>query len=399
MKVALLKNLTDNFAANRVIVSKAIRELYESDPDAFLEDAANVLRDLEGSPGTRFILTLLSHRHDFLHFLCDPRWFTPAQSAGLVRQLKPQDARVEWKLTSMVARLDYSSNKSAAFAVHCLEVLGLLCGDAAALPALRELLNCPSARVRSKAALLIGRISRNAQWAKLTDVNQDPRVAANAVESIWGLDTPAAREVFRDALVSGLHRSAINGAIGLYLAREPEAILWLYSYARHDDSRFRAAAAWGMGRTGDPRFLKALDTLRHDPAESVCAAADRAAEALKHRLGTLREAPELNLQMTAEFHHGEHTVLVQIAEPGKPLRLDALHFSIQNGATPIEEYTVSEEQSDEGRLYKLKFPGPRVFSRLITVEVFSENGRGEGTVLETGEKEVKPLAEILRKLH
>jgi HEAT repeat protein len=399
MKADLLKDLAQSFAAKRATVSKTIRELYEANPDAFIEDAIQVLRDAEDSPGTRFILAVLSPRHDFLRFLSDPASFTAAQSAGLIRQLKSQDARLEWKVANMVAHLDYADDKTAAYAAHCLEILGLLSEDPTALPALRALINCPSARVRSKAALIIGHISRNPQWAKLTDLNQDARVVANAVESIWGLDKLAAKEVFRDAVASRFHRSAVNGAVGLYLARESEAVTWLYSFARHEQRDFRAAAAWGMGRTADPRFVKALETLLKDPDEKVRTAAAQATGVLAQRLAALKELPEIPLQVTAEFQNGKHTVHVTSEEQSKLPPLDALHFCLVNGTTPVEEYSFAKLHGAEGYAYELHFPGPRTFSRLVNVEVFTDRVCAHGSALETGEEEVKPLAEILRKLH
>lgn len=400
MKTASLQDLTQSFAANRALVSKAIRELHETNPGAFVKDAAEILRDGEDGPGTRFMLAVLSARPDYLRFLCDPDSFTPAQSAGLIRQLKAQDARLEWKVANMVAHLNYSDDKTPAFATHCLEVLGLLCGDATALPALRELLACPSARIRSKAALLIGHISRNPQWAKLTDVNQDPRVAANAVESIWGLDTLAAKEMFREAVTSSFHRAAVNGAVGLYLARQLEAVTWLWSFARHEEPDFRAAAAWGMGRTGDPRFLKALDALAKDAQDPVRAAAAHASGILIERLDFLKKALPLALEVTsAEFKDGQHRVHIQMNGAANRSRLDALHFAVTNGSTPIEEFRLLAPQNGNGQAYEISFRAPRAFSRMITVEVFTESGYGEGAALETADEEAKPIADILRKRH
>jgi HEAT repeat protein len=398
MKTALLKALTQGFAANRALVSKAIRELHETNPDAFVKEVAQILRDDEDSPGTRFILALLSAQPDYLRFLCDPHSFTPAQSAGFIRQLKAQDARLEWKVANMVAHLNYSDDKTAAFATHCLEVLGLLCADAAALPALRELLGCPSGRIRSKAALLIGRINRNPQWAKLTDVNQDPRVAANAVESIWGLDTPAATEMFREAVTSEFHRAAVNGAVGLYLARQFESVTCLWSFARHEQREFRAAAAWGMGRTGDPRFLKALEALARDAQDPVRTAAARASGILIGRIDVLKKMPPIALEvMSAEFKDGHHRIHIKVEAAAHGLHLDALHFAVTNGPTPIEEFRLLTPQNGDGQAYEINFRGPRAFSRMITVEVFTESGYGEGAALETGDEEARPIGDILRK--
>jgi hypothetical protein len=68
--------------------------------------------------------------------------------------------------------------------------------------------------VRSKAALLIGRISRNSQWAEQGVSESDRRVGASAVESLWGMNTAAAREAFFRAARDEHHRIAANESWG-----------------------------------------------------------------------------------------------------------------------------------------------------------------------------------------
>jgi len=56
----------------------------------------------------------------------------------------------------------------------------------------------PTQRIRSKVALVIGRVSHNGKWAESRLADPDARVRANAVESMWDVDTAEAR-----ALCSG----------------------------------------------------------------------------------------------------------------------------------------------------------------------------------------------------
>jgi len=395
MKTALLKDLAHAFAANRAVVSRAIREFQANDPEEFAKSASCVLKVCNDNPGTRFLLATLSTRPDFLQILCDPAVFTVAQSVALVRQAKAFDPRIEWKLANLFTSLCCGSDGATAFATHCMEVLSQLSEDVAALPALRELLQCPNCRVRSKAALLIGHITRNPQWAKLNDARRDCRVAANAVESVWGLDSPGAREVFREAAASHEPRAAVNGAVGLYLAREIEAIEWLFRYAREDAAAFRASAAWGMGRTGDPRFLSTLEALDRDADERVHKIASSAAAFLRKRLATLQEQPTIPLHMTeAAFDDSEHTLQVTLGGLVPGTRLDGLHFAITNGAEPVDQYLFRPLQP--GGPYEFRFYAPQAYSPVVKVELFTDRGCGECTGFEVEGAEPRgSMAEIL----
>lgn len=380
-----LKQLTQNFPANRPMVSKAIRAMYAEDPDGFVKAAVQVLREQEEGDGSRFLLSMLVPRPDYIEILCDPEVFSPAQSAALLRRVKAWDPRAEWKLARLLA--GYDTRAPASVAAHCLEVLIHLSADATLLPALRELLRGRNGRVRSKAALLIGHITRNPQWAKHREVHQDGRVTDNAVESVWGLTSPAAKDAFREATTSDRHRAAVNGAVGLYLAREPEAVGLLLRFSRDERCKFRAASAWAMARIGDPRFLPVLASMKDDAESGVRSTAGHAHAVLETRLAQLRDRGVIAVRiLTARFHEGEHTVYVAIGEEPAAARespkLDALHFVVRDEQAFIEEYACVKMRTAGENVWELRFRGVRPSSRLIGVQIFTERGCGEDTGFE-----------------
>ena len=399
MGVDQLQDLISRFAFNRPVVAKAIRDFSAGDPERFVWSAVALLRDAEESPGSRFVLATLSARPDFLRILCNPEFFAASRAASLVRQAKAFEPRIERKLARMIATLQDDCDSGAGSATHCLEVLGGLCEDAAALPALRELLRSPNARIRSKAALSIGHISRNPQWANWADGSQDPRVAANAVESIWGLDTASAKEVFRGAAEAKHSRQAINGVVGLYLAREVESIRLLFRFGRHERADFRASAAWGMGRTGDPRFMKTLEDLAQDPEHPVRMVATRAMEVLRHRVEALRQVPAIPIHIPlATFQKGEHAVQIALDENTTTSEWNALHFAISNGLQPVEEFTFAQLQPSNGHLYEARFRGPQSATRIVKVELWNDRGCGEFRASNSVQNRCDQFREIIRKL-
>ncbi len=192
------------------------------------------------------------------HGICNPAKYTLEQSLDLVKRAHKLDPSTELKLAKLLAPLSFSTEEESRFATRILEILERSPDPSTALPALRQLAQCPNAHVRSKAALIIGRINRNPQWAEQSAQESDLRVAANAVESLWGLDTPAAREAFLHAAHHEHHRIAANGIIGLYMAGHPSSIPLLFRLGGSQKPLARAAAAWTMGHLGDPRFVPRL---------------------------------------------------------------------------------------------------------------------------------------------
>ncbi len=124
-------------------------------------------------------------------------------------------------------------------------------------------------RLRSSLALAWGRLAKLAGEGAVWLEDEDPRVRANAVESLWGRCDSQAVQIFTEKLDDPHHRVAANAAVGLYLAGRTESFLALWNMARHADSSRRAAAVWAIGRTGDARFLPLLGELRRMKAAPV----------------------------------------------------------------------------------------------------------------------------------
>ena len=92
--------------------------------------------------------------------------------------------------------------------------------------------------------------------------DDDPRVRANVIESLWSVGGESRAGCFARGLRDPHHRVVANSLIGLYLQGETSGVSGLVHMAQHDDAIFRAAATWAMGRTGDTRFLPILRQMR-----------------------------------------------------------------------------------------------------------------------------------------
>jgi hypothetical protein len=101
-------------------------------------------------------------------------------------------------------------------------------------------------------------VSKTPQVMKGFLAEPDPRVRANAIEALWGMDSDQACAVMREAADDPNNRVAGNALVGLYRAGETLAIPRILQLACHPKAEFRTTAAWIMEQSGSPRFLPAL---------------------------------------------------------------------------------------------------------------------------------------------
>jgi HEAT repeat protein len=142
---------------------------------------------------------------------------------------------------------------------------------------------------RSRAARLVGRYSSYKTFLLRRMEEKDHRVRANAVESMWGIDTAEVRSALRDSLDDSDHRVRTNALVALYRLGDPSAGRMLIEQSRHDSALFRASAAWAMGEIRNAEFLDALNSLAGDDRDEVRHNATLALSRLKQTI----EAPPL----------------------------------------------------------------------------------------------------------
>lgn len=192
--------------------------------------------------------------------LCDPNAIKAEAIA-----IATKHTRSDPGFGSRLARtaIDKAYVQDGAKALRLLEILSAISCQIRVV-VIGSLLHHPDHRVRSKAALLVGQANQNANWVRQRMYDQDARVRANAIESLWGADPDEARRVFRKALEDSNNRVIGNALVGLYLMGEPDCIDRIVAMSKHSDAKFRQTAVWVMQRTADPAFIPVLSELVRD---------------------------------------------------------------------------------------------------------------------------------------
>jgi hypothetical protein len=127
---------------------------------------------------------------------------------------------------------------------------------------LTRLLSSKNARVRAKTVQLLVASTGSAEAALRLLEDQDARVRANVLESLWPLAaTSSIARVFRSCVESPVVRVATNALVGLAKAGDPEANARLVRNLQGDDANLARAAAWAMGFLGNQDFREPLEEL------------------------------------------------------------------------------------------------------------------------------------------
>jgi HEAT repeat protein len=262
---------------------RALRQLHVRDPRGFTLEAVRLLiSNAGGAPGLRCVADLVFNGNLLIDLLLDERALPLDAALRITSRLADVepllDARLVHRLIERTDAVVAAIERGAA-----LRTLALLdavpdCSHVAAH--LVQFTRHPCPRVRSKAALHLGRANLNLDRVRSLMDATDPRVSANAVESLSGHHGPGVRTALWEAARSPHGRTATNALLELCRRGDRDAAGRLVAQAESTDPTLRAGAAWAMGQTRDPQFADVLKALERDDDPRVRAMAGKSAKKL-----------------------------------------------------------------------------------------------------------------------
>jgi hypothetical protein len=283
----LLADAVANFSTNPANAIGAIRQLQAKDPSGLVLAAMRLLVAAEEkSPGLQYIAGLLTAGNllvDLIDPLLDERVLPLEVAVPLARRMAAVELLLDVHLVrKMMANAggDVGAIKSAT-ALHVLGLVGAISDCSRLTSYLVQLLRHPSAKVRSKAALLVGRANWNLTRVKSLLAADDGRVRANAVESLWGHRDSDVLTILWGATKDPCGRVVVNALLGLCQAGDREAYSRVAKLAEAANPALRSGAAWAMGETGDPEFGATLENLERDGDAKVRAMAEKSRKKLR----------------------------------------------------------------------------------------------------------------------
>ena len=343
---ALVADLSSGAVANQHRIEATLLD----DPDLFYRGALEVLRTQEPSRGLRFLAGLLIANDLLEPLLCEPSLgIEPA--ASVLRVAIQLDPMVELDLARHIAEgVTVGAHPLVgANAPRLLDILARVSDGTRILRPLSRLLHSDDSVSRSKAALIIGRSNQSATWVQSHMNDADPRLRANAVEGLWGVDTVEARDLLLAALRDPNNRVVGNALYGLYMIGEPACLAETIRLATHPTPVFRATAAWVMGETGDARFRDTVAQLLRDPHAFVRSRALRSVARIK--AATARPASGEPWRLSALVLESmtasgapqlmRHLQLAVGPASSAPPGLRAIHFMLCEDGQPVLNYKVT----------------------------------------------------------
>jgi hemerythrin-like metal-binding protein len=172
-----------------------------------------------------------------------------------------------------------------ATSLRILEILDRVSTGSRLVCAIGQLLGDAHPQIRSKAAMVIGRRTENFDWIDTQLMGAEPRVRANMIEALWENRAPECLKVFSQYRDDGDCRVAGNALYGVYLCGEADAIPSVARMASDPDPKFRATAAWLMGKIGQPEFADVLRRMVKDESRAVKGSALKALVLLNRSAG------------------------------------------------------------------------------------------------------------------
>ena len=276
-----LQRLVDDVGSDSSVCKRDLRRLLERDPAGFFQSAGRILKVRVEPTGAGPLLELLWSSPLLLNGLIDPAMLSLDTATALARRWVAFDPMLDIKLLQIGFPLWEDDAVWAADMVRpkrALDIVSELPPNRHVLLAVAKLLRHRNPHIRSKAALLYSRASKNPDWVRKMLAEPDARVRANAVEGLWENRSPFAIALFKEAALDPDHRVAANALIGLSGCNEEhgEVLDLVQNMARNADPRARGAAAFVMGQIIDGNCTPILENLLRDGDQRVRGEALRA---------------------------------------------------------------------------------------------------------------------------
>jgi hypothetical protein len=308
--------------------------------------------------------------------LADPSRFSLTEALEVARAAVKGAGGVDARLYDRLAQEIEKLGARPMFLYRLLELLSALdCGQRVA-PFKSALLAHNDARIRSKAAVIIGRVLRNVTGIEKLLKDPDPRVQANAVEATWGLPADEFRPLLETAAQSANNRVAANALVGLYRLGDQSSIPRLFAMAEHASELFRASARWAMGETGDPRFLPWLTAAFRNDLGKGGGVVLRSLSRIRQNLAAMQQAGTLVVQpgrgriLDDSSRAFEMSVLLASRKPTGAL--PATSVVIREGSEQIASYECTALRTTERLL--IGFAMPEIQAEASPLRMAIESG-------------------------
>jgi len=213
--------------------------------------------------------------------VCNPKGGSREESIRAARRNAEERGSYDIEIFRFLTQQLFVSRVDVDVVERTLDVLAAVAPPARLHGAIRTVLAHDDARVRSKAAVTVGRCVADLPLLQRLLSDSDPRVRANTLEALWQLKGPEGEAIFLRSLSDTHHRAVANAVYGLTLIDEQKYFDKVMPLIEHRSPGFRAAGAWLLGKIGNPKHLPLLKPLLLEKSAEVRSAAFRTLKTLR----------------------------------------------------------------------------------------------------------------------
>lgn len=261
----LVRQLVNFFSTNQVTARRRLHELLVRSPARAIDSVYRVLIENSAGAAEPFLLTLMAADETRLAPLVASDSIDFASAVRLAGALSRTDPGIE----AMLLRVALREHQPETI-LRALSLIAEFSDCTRVAQQLQLLSRQPNELIRSKAARLILRVSRERDRLVQLLTDSDPRVRANAAEAFLSLEPkPAEIEELWRLAGDNHHRPATTALAALALNGDVQAIHRLIELVNAPNPPFQLAAAWAMGRTQNPVFLTVLQNVIREQSGSL----------------------------------------------------------------------------------------------------------------------------------
>lgn len=342
--ISTITPLLEAFSEQNTGVKDELLTYATCDPVGFRSEALPLVKEGDEA-ARRYVFGLLLKHARLAEYLSDPSQSNDEEAAAIGRaalQLGVAvDVALERILTTVIRpRVGANENTTVPIINRIIDLFSTLLLGKVILRFQKELMAHPDTRVASKAVGEIVRAGRGPALVAQLLLQGDPRVQANAVEALWGMNDKNAKSVLLIAARSPHNRVAANGLVGLYRLGALESIPQLIRMAAHPNAVHRASAVWAIGETGDPRFLPFLNRefgkSEGNPKTEIIRALSRIRKQIRSAEGQLH----VTLRESRILPDGARRIVVALSGAGDDLStLAPTQFAIWEDSELVTQYS------------------------------------------------------------
>ncbi len=263
------------FDRNPATAGRALRDALHLDRRYFLRIVARAAEFDGKDRGLRYAMLLLLHNDLLIPAIVSPSETSLEEALRLTRNM----LKLDFNFMNELLRIFPTRSELFRDTPSVLRILDIVENCVEHVANWRSIVRIHEAgdgRIKVKCARLIAQYRFENPAGLESFCSADPRIRANIIEILWGVDKPNASMVLEAAKHDANSRVAGNAWLGQYTSGSAGALSGMAAMLESPEPSRRKTAIWAMGQSRDGRFSGSLLNLAQRDTPEIREAANSA---------------------------------------------------------------------------------------------------------------------------